>query len=127
MATVNTAKTKLTKKGLEKITSQFSSRRTLSKLPHFYAADGTTEMGDADTITKNLITVIEELRTEFNNLYNEVELMKSFIVDVLGLDADAALSGVSTASTLTNTRFSGGSLYFTVSGTEYEVKLIKII
>jgi len=49
-------------------------------------------VGDKDPITKNLIGVIEEFRASFNNLYDEVELVKNYIHDAFGDDSSLASS-----------------------------------
>lgn len=115
-----------TKKGIEKLTEKLATKRTSAKLAHYFESDG-SEAGSKDPITQNLIGVIEELRIEFNKLYDEVELIKAYITDVFGLTADNALDNLSAASSLSNVRFENGSLYFTVDTVEYEVKLIRIV
>lgn len=84
------AKTNFTKRDIEKLTGQMSTRKTAAKLPHYF--DGLTEVGDKDPITQNLIGVIEEQRAEYNKLYQEVEMVKAYIYDAFGAESAKAAS-----------------------------------
>ena len=120
-------KTVFTSKGLENITQKFASRKTSNKLPHFYDSLG-NDRSSVDPITGNLIQIIEEFREEFNKMYDEVEMVKAFVVDTAfgQLDSDVVKAQIGEASALA-IRFENGSLYFTIDGTEREVQLIKFV
>jgi len=98
--------------------------------PLGYKVEGTVVIGsdamiDANRI-KNVPSSWTALRTLSNSITSTSTTVGASSKAVSTLNTKINDLSYSTASTLTNVTFNNGSLYFTVSGTEYEVKLIKL-